>query len=999
MKAFKIFSQIIFAAILAVGCSERITPENPFEKEGEVISIIANLPTGDDLTKLTYSDDGNGGLMVTWSEEESFSVIRGGENSTFSKSEGNEFSGILPDDEGSGVYYALYPANTLATDHTKVPFSLSVQNGVLDSKLNYMIASAEVIVNDGEIDFRHFSSLLVPSFSGMAEGEVIRTITVETEVPCNGTINMEDLSVTAGENSTISVQMKEDHTGKIYIYIPPMDADKSLKFTVTTTSGKTYGATIVSSKKIVPGVHYSTSIALTQETSDVYRWHNGITATSTENIQGSGTEADPYIIHTASDLQWLIEQSNYADKTIFNNNSSDYTKVWLTAGKHYRLTHDLYIDSAEDIVDGEGNVTQERGWTPIGSGYYDKGINSFHKEYRAFVGSFDGGGHTIRGNMIPTKNCLSEDGNIYFGLFGMCTTVQEDPDSYVNWYDASIKNLHMDVNVNCTISPNSGSKKSYVGAIVGYMETNGTTPSYIINCTNRGSVQGGLSTYENNSTFVGGLIGRTEGTPINIYDCHNYGAITNGADATDQIRSFAYTGGIAGTFYSEITFTNCTNNAPIISNHSYKEANIGGLAGSVLRENMTNCHNYATIEAKYTYENETSPSIHIGGLVGTEGDSYSNGNNIYNCSNTAEIKVSTNSDDEATTVYAGGLFGSNATGIVSCTNTGKITIGSCRVANIGGLSAFANMDTNTISGSSNSGEISFTGEVRNVYLGGLFGKVNSNSGSIGMVDCVNYSDISGNDHSVTSHVGGIAAECKIPLTHCINYGDVEGGQGGDEEDLDGSNYGSTYAGGLAGRMLKAVSNCTNYGNVSTRGSNQLAYVGGLIGETYQPFTISQSTNKGTVTGGNAKQGAFTGGLIGRTYTSSTDKLVIDGCINEGAVVGGYVYNDLTESSPEYDYPNRTATTGGLVGALDYKNEFIRGNTTNKGAITAGTRKNERLVYNGKFVGYVEPRGVNDKYQSKVCICTKDESGSLLDPIGGGYTELWTDDTGCSSTHH
>lgn len=991
MKAFKIFSQIIFAAILAVGCSERITPENPFEKEGEVISIIANLPTGDDLTKLTYSDDGNGGLMVTWSEEESFSVIRGGENSTFSKSEGNEFSGILPDDEGSGVYYALYPANTLVTDHTKAPFSLSVQNGVLDSKLNYMIASAEEILNNGEIDFRNFSSLLVPSFSGMAEGEVIRTITVETEVPCNGTINMEDLSVTAGENSTISVQMKEDHTGKIYIYIPPMDADKSLKFTVTTTSGKTYGATIVSSKKIVPGVHYSTSIALTQETSDVYRWYNGITATSTENIQGSGTEADPYIIHTASDLQWLIEQSNYADETIFNNNSSDYTKVWLTAGKHYRLTHDLYIDSAEDIVDGEGNVTQAKGWTPIGSGYYDT-----DEIYKAFVGSFDGGGHTIRGTMIPTKDCLSEGGNIYFGLFGFCTTVQEDPNSYDNWYNASIKNLHMDVTVNCAISPNSGSKKSYVGAFMGYMKKNGTTPSYIINCTNRGSIQGGFSTYENNRTYVGGFIGKTDGSPINIYDCHNYGAVTNGTDATDQIRLTSYTGGIGGQLYGEMTFINCTNNAPIISNHSYKEANIGGLAGGVSRENMTNCHNYATIEAKYTNGNENS-KIYIGGLVGTEGSNYSSvGDNIYNCSNTAKIKVSTNSDDEATTVYAGGLFGSNATGIVSCTNTGKITIGSCEVAKIGGLSAFANMITNTISGSSNSGEISFTGVVRNVYLGGLFGEVNSNSGSIGMVDCVNYSDISGNDHSVTSHVGGIAAECDIPLTHCINYGDVVGGQGGDEEDSGGS----TYAGGLAGSMLKAVSNCTNYGNVSTRGSNQLAYVGGLIGMTSQPFTISQSTNKGTVTGGNVKQGAFTGGLIGRTYTSSTvNKLVIDGCINEGAVVGGYVYNDLTESAYDYENPDRTATTGGLVGALDYLNEFIRGNTTNKGAIAAGTRKNGGLVYNGKLVGYVEPRGVNyPDSQSKVCICTKDESGSLLDPIGGGYTELWTDPD-CSSTDH
>lgn len=119
MKNFICSILTILCALAFTSCSDMFTPDNPLSpNESELITIYANTPVPEDMTKVEYSSDGNSGLLVEWSDDETISILRGGENATFTKTDGNEFSGTLPDEGGEGYYYALYPANPAATDET-----------------------------------------------------------------------------------------------------------------------------------------------------------------------------------------------------------------------------------------------------------------------------------------------------------------------------------------------------------------------------------------------------------------------------------------------------------------------------------------------------------------------------------------------------------------------------------------------------------------------------------------------------------------------------------------------------------------------------------------------------------------------------------------------------------------------------------------------------------------------------------------------------------------
>ena len=211
---------------------------------GKVVSVTAY--TAGDRTNLRVayaSNETDNGFTLTWDTEESFSVIRGGENQTFSKdAEGNTFTGTLPTD-GEGDYYAFYPV-TEATDADAAVLDLATQTGTLDSDKTYMYATS----TDGEtFNFEHRTAILKATFSGLPEDATISNV-----------------MVTAADESTITIAHKKAVATiqAHYIYLPPMaQADATLQFKVT-ASGALYLGTLSATKNIEAGKVYNADVTL-----------------------------------------------------------------------------------------------------------------------------------------------------------------------------------------------------------------------------------------------------------------------------------------------------------------------------------------------------------------------------------------------------------------------------------------------------------------------------------------------------------------------------------------------------------------------------------------------------------------------------------------------------------------------------------------------------------------------------------------------------------------
>lgn len=190
-------------------------------------------------------------------------------------------------------------------------------------------------------------------------------------------------------------------------------------------------------------------------------WVNGeIDASIFES--GTGTKADPYVIHNETQLRAFAGSMN---------EKIDYT------GKYIVLDADISVSSAE--------------WTPIGGSDY------------AFNGSFDGQEHTVSGMNIGTissPHVMSAD-DVYIGFFGVLNK------------DAAVSNLKLTgVSIYTNFPEASGIVGSIAGATEGYAgeDRRGTV---IDNC----SVSGLIShTSSNGNNFVGGIVGmQNHGAVIN----------------------------------------------------------------------------------------------------------------------------------------------------------------------------------------------------------------------------------------------------------------------------------------------------------------------------------------------------------------------------------------------------------------------------------------------------------------------------------------------------
>ena len=241
----------------------------------------------------------------------------------------------------------------------------------------------------------------------------------------------------------------------------------------------------------------------------------------------------------AEDLGYSIQ--NDGSYTVYNANGLMNIAELVNGGKtDINITLDTNIDLTG------------KDWTPIGT--------SFRNSY---TGTFDGGGHTIKGLTVTTNDQ-------FVGLFGSLGKA------------GTVKNVVME---GVQITNNHGS--GYVGGVVG--NSDGT----IENCSVSGSVSG--------TAYVGGVVG-----------VQWFGSIT-GCSSSATVKGMGDVGGVAGQTNADATLTACyaTGNVTIELGHRDR-VYVGGLVGWNAGSSVLAC--YATCNVTST--GSSTGNVYIGGFLG-----------------------------------------------------------------------------------------------------------------------------------------------------------------------------------------------------------------------------------------------------------------------------------------------------------------------------------------------------------------------------------------------
>ena len=250
------------------------------------------------------------------------------------------------------------------------------------------------------------------------------------------------------------------------------------------------------------------------------------TSSNAWNLQGSGTESDPYKISSAADF-----------KSLADNISSTNTG----AGEYFLVTADIdFGGTAESPVQLPAIAKAA--------------ITSITSVAWGFDGILDGGDHTISG-IYHTNNANDADGkyNALFSSLGKSGVIKNlvfGADNYVSSYNyvSSIVSLSKGKIENCVNKANIIAANAFAGGICGYL-VGGT--GEIISSDNYGEIKA--------MTYAAGILGGSQsGTTITDYkylveSCHNYGNLST----TNALGS----AGIAGSFSGSIK--NCVNEGKI----------------------------------------------------------------------------------------------------------------------------------------------------------------------------------------------------------------------------------------------------------------------------------------------------------------------------------------------------------------------------------------------------------------------------------------------------
>lgn len=483
---------------------------------------------------------------------------------------------------------------------------------------------------------------------------------------------------------------------------------------------------------------------------------------------GTGTQADPFIITTAEELQNI------------NNNVS----------AHYKLGANIDLADMDFTPIGNADSGAFSG-SFDGNGYKISNLNVFSGKYAGLFGSNEG----------IIKNVILEDIYVYgtryiggvvgqnteYGTLENCSVLSGLVETEGGLYDSNIGGI-CGINEgrfvgsfsnNAEIAANVSDVYVYAGGICGSWNTETTTE--ITNCFNTGNVSALSSCLSSSKSYSGGLVGNAYSV-ITTTNCYNTGSVSSAAycsaDYSYSPSSSSYSGGLLA--YGSATINNSYNTGNVLSssNSYYSRSSFsGGLVGSTTTAYISNSYNTGDVTTATNTSTNYSYS-YIGGLV-----AFADTVNIISSYNTGNVYSNV---IERSRSCSGGLVGYiyTAAYIRSSYNSGCAFSKCIYLSNSGGLVGYG-YGTVDISDSYNTGNISATSTASTssssysncpyAHSGGLVGSGVTSNGQTYISNSYNTGSVSSNSYFLSyAFSGGLSSDYSksvnesYSLEGCIN---------------------------------------------------------------------------------------------------------------------------------------------------------------------------------------------------------------------------------------
>lgn len=727
----------MLVATLTIGCTKDIE-EN--EGGGRYLrSFRATIDQVEDTRASVNLKQGENYGKVEWSNGDQVLVFNGTQTATFTYSSSKDLFETSETFSATGNYTAVYPASICSGFDASRNASISIP--AVQTYMKDGVVSAPMLANteSGEVlNFKNICGILRFRMQGTQTISGITLRTVGANVAGAATVSKSGVWTmgTETEARTVSITDTEvvlsSSESIFHVVLPAQLYIGGLELDVTFAGG---GNSLQSTTK---------NISITASQVDGMAL---FTASNETFSGGKGTDADPYLLGTTSDLK------NLAVYCSSSATSSGYSNAC------YRLTRNLDMSAVS-------------GMSPIGP-----------SETLPFTGSFDGCGHTIKGLVISKTGETATP----CALFG-----------YVK--DAKISNINLaDANIQsegrfCAGIAGIAEKSTITGCEVGGLVKNtyagtelfdgyacsvaGGICAYAISSTLEGCT---FSGYANTNKVLGGIVGYTSGCEIKSCSL----------SSTGQVDCYEYfVGGIVGRARYNTNITSCVVDGDVAS---YKSNYVGGIVGHLTSGVASHCH--FTLNGTVSGYND-----HAGGIVGAlqaneeaNMDSSNLSAKVIDC--LSEGPVSGSKNVGGVCGYMGASSNHSAT-VESCVAKGNVNANGSSTS-----SSYLPMYTGGVVG-----EISASGDCHVIgckSYGDVYSSGHSVGGIVGYAiaipnvsvrECISFSNLRG-----TYAIGGIVGyvKCNNANCHIDLVNDVYAGKKIDCFANNGSN-GYSMATGLVG---------------------------------------------------------------------------------------------------------------------------------------------------------------------------------------------------------